>query len=67
MIKQFFIAFAVMFAYLVVLNDVMDWFNAPTDSIFRFKTKSSLYFCSVACAIVLSIGKKIPKKEIATE
>jgi hypothetical protein len=65
MIKQFFIAFAVMFAYMVIVNDLMDWFNAPADSIFRFKTKSSLYFISVAFAIVLSIGKKIPKQETA--
>lgn len=67
MIKQFFIAFAVMLAYMVVLNDLMDLFHAPADSIFRFKTKFSLYFVSVAFAIVVSIGKKKPKKEIATE
>jgi hypothetical protein len=67
MIKHFFIAFAVMFAYLVVVNDLMDWFHAPADSIFRIKTKYSLYFSSALFAIVVSIGKKKSKKEIATE
>ena len=63
MIKHFFISFAVMFAYLVVVNDLMDWFHAPADSIFRFKTKYSLYFVSIAFAIVLSIGNRYRKKQ----
>ena len=67
MIKQFFIAFAVMFAYLVVVNDIMDLFQAPADSIFRINTKYGLYLSSVVFAIVVSIGKKKPKKETATE
>jgi hypothetical protein len=66
MIKQFFIAFAVIIAYLVVVNDLMDWFHAPADSIFRIKTKYGLYFSSIVFAIVVSIGKKKPKKETAT-
>ena len=67
MIRHFFISFAVMFTYMVVVNDLMDWFHAPADSIFRIKTKYSLYFISAGFAIVVSIGKKQPKKEIVTE
>ena len=63
MVRNFFIAFAIMLSYSVIVNDLMDLLGAPADNIFRYKTKYSLYFLSAAFAIIVSIGRGKSKRE----
>jgi hypothetical protein len=61
MIRRFLIAFALMLAFLVIENDLAELFGATPNSIFRTKTKASLYFGSALFAIAVSIGKQKSK------